>query len=302
MKIFIRKTIQELTFLLLLILGGFAIAKAQDQQSTNSKKVKLEVEVTENGSKSTTITEKQMDQDGVDRELDEMIEEIEIILDEAVNDLDETDLEIIIRRNGNVEEPRFRKHMMAVPDAPLVWNEESEPRAFLGVVATKIEVEEAKDLDLEKGARINKVVKGSAAEKAGLKEGDIITVLDGNEVSDFSDVAEAIRVNEPGDNVKIEILRDGNKKTIDAELVRQQSRSYAYSFDWTSDEPNVRPPHHVFSVPHFESMMDVHARKAFLGIVGKSVEDEGGVRLEEVFEGSTANEMGLKEGRYYSFN
>jgi len=191
MKLNTRKTLQELSFLALLLLGGYAIAKAQDQPSNFSKKVKIEVEVTENGSKSTTVTEKQMDQEGVDRELDEMVQEIEIILEEAVNDMDETDLEIIIRRNGNTEEPRFRKHMMVIPDAPLAWNEESEPRAFLGVVATKIEGE---DLDLEKGARINKVVKGSAAEKAGLKEGDIITVLDGKEVSGFSDVAESIRV------------------------------------------------------------------------------------------------------------
>ena len=85
MKNFTRKTSLELSFVLLLILGGYAIAKAQDQQSDKTKKVKIEVEVTENGSKSTTITEKQMDRDGVDQALNEMVEEIEIILEEAMN-------------------------------------------------------------------------------------------------------------------------------------------------------------------------------------------------------------------------
>ena len=166
MKLNTRKTLQELSFLALLLLGGYAIAKAQDQPSNFSKKVKIEVEVTENGSKSTTITEKQMDQDGVDRELDEMVQEIEIILEEAVNDLEETDLEIIIRRNGNKEEPRFRKHMMAIPDAPLAWSEEGGSRAFLGVVASAIEKDQADELKIDGGAEIEKVVEGSAAEKA----------------------------------------------------------------------------------------------------------------------------------------
>ncbi len=296
MKLNTRKTLQELSFLALLLLGGYAIAKAQDQPSNFSKKVKIEVEVTENGSKSTTVTEKQMDQEGVDRELDEMVQEIEIILEEAVNDMDETDLEIIIRRNGNTEEPRFRKHMMVIPDAPLAWNEESEPRAFLGVVATKIEGE---DLDLEKGARINKVVKGSAAEKAGLKEGDIITVLDGKEVSGFSDVAESIRANQPGDKIKIELLRDGKKKSIEAELGKQQSRLHAYSFDWDSDDfavPHPPRPPHIAAIPNIERFIHKNEPKVFLGIVGKTIGEDKGVQLQKVYEGSTAEEMGLVRG------
>ena len=302
MKNFTRKTSLELSFVLLLILGGYAIAKAQDQQSDKTKKVKIEVEVTENGSKSTTITEKQMDRDGVDQALNEMVEEIEFILEEAMNDMDDTDLEIIIRRNGNADEPRFRKHMMAVPDAALTWSTEIEQRAFLGVIAMEIEDDEAKELKIEKGARIEKMVEGSAAEKAGLMEGDILTLVDGVEVADFSDVARAIRANDPGEKIDIEFIREGKKKKISAELGQQQARAYAYHYNWDSDNPSVhaphppRPPRHEFGVPHFETIIRGDDRKAFLGIVGKSIDDYGGVQLQEIFEGSAAYEMGLKVG------
>ena len=283
----------------MLLLGGYAIAKAQDQPSNFSKKVKIEVEVTENGSKSTTITEKQMDQDGVDRELDEMVQEIEIILEEAVNDLEETDLEIIIRRNGNKEEPRFRKHMMAIPDAPLAWSEEGGSRAFLGVVASAIEKDQADELKIDGGAEIEKVVEGSAAEKAGLEEGDIILTLDGEDVKSFSDVADAIRANKPGDKIKIELLRDGKKKSIEAELGKQQSRSHAYNFDWDSDDfavPHPPRPPHIAAIPNIERFIHENEPKVFLGIVGKTIGEDKGVQLQKVYEGSTAEEMGLNRG------
>lgn len=299
MKNFTVKTIQEIVFLIALNLGGVAIAKAQDQKPSNSKKVIIEVEVTENGTKSITVIEKHMDQEEVDLELDEMLEDIEVILDEAVNEIDQTDLEIIIRRNGNMEEPMFRRYIMAVPER-IDWNEESESRAFLGVMTSKVDKEEAEKLNIDKGVKIDKVVQGSAAEKAGLLQGDIIIELDGKEVNSFNEVATCIHANEPGDAIKIELSRDGEKKKITAELGEHSPRSYSYKFDWDSKGERPphppRPPHHDFGLPHFESIIEQHDRKAFLGIVGKSVEKDGCVRLQEVFEGTAAAKMGIKQG------
>lgn len=299
MKNFTVKTIQEIVFLIALNLGGVAIAKAQDQKPSNSKKVIIEVEVTENGTKSITVIEKHMDQEEVDLELDEMLEDIEVILDEAVNEIDQTDLEIIIRRNGNMEEPMFRRHIMAVPER-IDWNEESESRAFLGVMTSKVDKEEAEKLNIDKGVKIDKVVQGSAAEKAGLLQGDIIIELDGKEVNSFNEVATCIHANEPGDAIIIELSRDGEKKKITAELGEHSPRSYSYKFDWDSKGERPphppRPPHHDFGLPHFESIIEQHDRKAFLGIVGKSVEKDGCVRLQEVFEGTAAAKMGIKQG------
>jgi S1-C subfamily serine protease len=67
-----------------------------------------------------------------------------------------------------------------------------------------------------KGARINDVVDDSPAEKAGLKEGDVITRFNGTAISGqdapatVADLAEKL---ETGDTVKVEYRRDGARKT-----------------------------------------------------------------------------------------
>jgi len=68
-----------------------------------------------------------------------------------------------------------------------------------------------------KDARIKKIVKGSAAEEAGLKVDDIITSFDGKKIERYADLPPLIFKKRIGDKVAIEILRD--KKTIKLELV-----------------------------------------------------------------------------------
>jgi serine protease Do len=85
---------------------------------------------------------------------------------------------------------------------------EDENRAMLGVTT------EGDD----KGAEILSVSKESAAEKAGLKKGDIITKIDDKKIESSDDVTEAIRSHKPGDKVSITYLRDGKSQTTTTEL------------------------------------------------------------------------------------
>lgn len=87
---------------------------------------------------------------------------------------------------------------------------EDENRAMLGVTT------EAND----KGAEIESVVKESAAEKAGLQKGDVITKIDDKKIENTDDVTEAVRKHKPGDKVSITYLRDGKEQKTTSELTK----------------------------------------------------------------------------------
>ncbi|MBI2010580.1 MAG: trypsin-like peptidase domain-containing protein [Candidatus Chisholmbacteria bacterium] len=87
-------------------------------------------------------------------------------------------------------------------------------RAFLGVRYRMIPKETALLNDVPEGAYIVEVVEGSAADTAGVEEGDIITKLDGKQLAEEGEsLAEVISRKKAGDEIEIEYFRDGETKT-----------------------------------------------------------------------------------------
>lgn len=68
------------------------------------------------------------------------------------------------------------------------------------------------------GVRITGARSGSPAEAAGLRAGDVIVGFDGREIADIYAFTYALRARIPGDTVKIEVLRDGQRVTLTAVL------------------------------------------------------------------------------------
>ncbi len=68
------------------------------------------------------------------------------------------------------------------------------------------------------GAQIQGVTPGSPAAGAGLQAGDVITGVEGSPVSDPDDVSRIVSGFEPGDEVEVEVTRDGEQRTFDIEL------------------------------------------------------------------------------------
>ena len=62
------------------------------------------------------------------------------------------------------------------------------------------------------------VVSGGPAERAGIRNGDVITRVDGEEVKEPSDIAQAISDDKPGEVVTVEVQRDGSNVTEQATL------------------------------------------------------------------------------------
>jgi serine protease DegQ len=93
-------------------------------------------------------------------------------------------------------------------------------RAFLGVVPAEITPEIAARFDLTttKGALVIQLSENGPAAAGGLRAGDIITKFDGKSVGSVTDLLAAIRDSDPGDKVKLTVVRGADEKTLTVTL------------------------------------------------------------------------------------
>ena len=73
-------------------------------------------------------------------------------------------------------------------------------------------------MDKSGGVYVVNVVPGSGAAKAGIKEGDFITQINGIDVNTQPELQGQIARYQPGDNVSIVYSRNGNKATVNVQL------------------------------------------------------------------------------------
>jgi putative serine protease PepD len=71
---------------------------------------------------------------------------------------------------------------------------------------------------LNQGAQLHSIEKGGAADKAGLKDGDVITKVDDQVIDGSESLVATIRGHRPGDNVQITYLRGGKSHTTSTDL------------------------------------------------------------------------------------
>ncbi|HWH06649.1 MAG TPA: PDZ domain-containing protein, partial [Gaiellaceae bacterium] len=64
------------------------------------------------------------------------------------------------------------------------------------------------------GARIGEVRSGTAAERAGLRAGDVITAADGATVADAEDLRRVLATMQPGDRVRLAVERAGDSLAV----------------------------------------------------------------------------------------
>jgi Do/DeqQ family serine protease len=93
-------------------------------------------------------------------------------------------------------------------------------RGQLGIVVQKVTTDIASQLGLEeaKGVVVAQVQPGSAAERAGIKKGDVITSLNGTEVNDPNTFRNEVAGAPPGTEVTLTIMRGGREQQVRATL------------------------------------------------------------------------------------
>lgn len=154
--------------------------------------------------------------------------------------------------------------------------------AFLGVSSRKAE---------KGGATVLEVTKGSPAEKAGIRKGDVIIKVNESKIESPESLFEIIHGFKPGDKVKILFTRDGKTQSVDATLDNEQLRKdFNYNYNYK------------FKMPPMPDMGDIQfdgnwePRQPKLGIKAQDAEDGKGVNVLEVQDSSAAAKAGLKKG------
>jgi serine protease Do len=194
-----------------------------------------------------------------------------------------------------------------------------KPQAILGVVTEKT----------EKGLKLTDISGGSAAEKAGLKEGDVLTKFAGTPVNDPEKLRELVRSRKPQEEVEISYIKAGEKKERKAKV---KLGSYTPEFNVFSTSPGYpiapraprpprapmppMPPMHgeiyieapeVPGHPDFEFSQPnrngeryfidgfAYGGKPQLGVRIQDTDDSSGVKVLDVHDGSLAATAGVKE-------
>jgi Do/DeqQ family serine protease len=150
-------------------------------------------------------------------------------------------------------------------------------RGWMGVTIQPVTEELAKSFGLRKasGALINNVLKGGPAEKAGIRQGDVITAFNGSEVKDPSHLQRLVAEFGVGKPVRVTVFRDG--KSVDLTLTLANA----------DNAPKVRP----------EPGGDNQQGEADpLGLVVDDVPHGSGVMVVAVARGSAAGDAGIRRG------
>ncbi len=183
--------------------------------------------------------------------------------------------------------------------------------AFLGVTTKVINdgVDNAKETG---GAEVTNVTKGSAAEKAGLKNGDVITKVNDKKVENPESLSAVIGSFKAKDEVTVYYTREGKGGSAKATL-GERAKSMTYSF--SGPDGNTRS----FTVPdvqmwqergdaspriftpgthggdNYEFLTDGHFRRQKLGLKIQDTDEGNGVKVLDVDKDSPAEKAGLKK-------
>jgi C-terminal processing protease CtpA/Prc len=182
--------------------------------------------------------------------------------------------------------------------------------SWLGVETHEVTADKAKELKLsaERGVVLGKIVPDSPAAKAGLKENDVVTEINGQRVEGAAQFRRMIHEIPAGRSIQLTVWRDGRTQTISATLGKSEERRHAMKM--------VAPTPGTFSfrmpeMPEIPSMewngnMVFGGGQPRLGIDAEDLSgqlgaffgapDGEGILVRDVNSGSPAEKAGVKAG------
>ncbi len=194
-------------------------------------------------------------------------------------------------------------------------------RGVLGVSIMEVtsELAEEKDLDDLDGVYVESAVEGGAADQAGIRSGDVIKKVNGNEVNSSGELQQEVRRFHPGDDVTLTVIRNGREMEVKSTLIsmeehqeilmQQEEELLGATFRMVPEEIKER-----LNLPHGVKIVDLEpgelhtagVREGFIivainqqrvsepGDVVRLLEDfSGNVYLEGVYPDGTGAMYGL---------
>jgi serine protease Do len=187
---------------------------------------------------------------------------------------------------------------------------------WLGVEMREVTADKAKDLKLssERGVLIGKIISESPAEKAGLKENDVVTEINGQRVEGALQFRRMIHEIPAGRTVQLTVWRDGHSQNLSVALGKSEERrfftrqaapgTFAFRMPELPEMPDV-PEMNVMPDMDWSGGMlmktqprlgiDAEDLNGQLGTFFGAPEGEG-VLVRDVNSGSPAEKAGLKAG------
>ncbi|MGL9751074.1 MAG: serine endoprotease DegQ [Symbiopectobacterium sp.] len=146
-------------------------------------------------------------------------------------------------------------------------------RGLLGIKGSEMTADMAKAFKVEaqRGAFVSEVLPKSAAAKAGIKAGDVLTSLDGKPINSFAELRAKIGTTAPGKTVKIGLLREG--KPLEFSVVLDNNTSA------TTSAESLSPALQGASLAN-----------------GQAKDGSKGVQIEDVTKDTPAAQVGLQKG------
>ena len=116
-------------------------------------------------------------------------------------------------------------------------------RGWLGVTIEPVtpDLAEAFGFDNPTGAVVTGITEGGPADKAGLEIGDVILRFGEHEISNPRELSRFVAEAEPGDTIRVEILREERRRTLRVEIERLETSPLAASLGLENDDAPVRP-------------------------------------------------------------
>jgi S1-C subfamily serine protease len=142
------------------------------------------------------------------------------------------------------------------------------------------------------------------AEKAGIKKGDVIVLMDRRQVDNVDELLRLVKKKDPGDEVTIVVLRDGAKKKVVATLGKRPKKvreeiEFGLPHEYFKDKDA-----YIYKFPREGETLTLKLKKGHLGVkvidvsegLGEYFDTETGALVLEVVEDSGAEEAGIKPG------
>ena len=153
-------------------------------------------------------------------------------------------------------------------------------------------LKEAMDYESDVGVVVNDVEENSPAEKAGIKEGDIIIEYDGKTISNTGNLIRKVRASDPGDEVEIVVLRKGKEETLTVSIGEVSKRRKIFKERKSEKKPQVlkiKEGTHGWLGIHLQDLNDQLGE--YFG-----VSNGQGALITEVIDESPAERAGLQAG------
>ncbi|NJO01988.1 MAG: Do family serine endopeptidase, partial [Bacteroidia bacterium] len=154
-------------------------------------------------------------------------------------------------------------------------------RGYLGVMIRGVtsDLAQEQNLNITQGVYVDSLLANSAAREAGIRSGDVIIALDGQEINTAAELQEIVATRRPGDELRVRVNRQGNER------------------DFTVTLNNVEGTTQITRAPRKATTGNLGANFETLNAqTARQLNIPGGVRVTQLYPGKISRQTTMQSG------